>query len=318
MKTLILRIIDFIMSPLTYFVSKYFKFVRFKGVSRMIFSRAIFRRVGVFPITNHYYDPMPDVMKLKLLNKPDFNLSINIDYKKIFSFIEKFKYVSEVQNINFDNLLNDNQETKFPFFLPQEAELYYLFIRNLKPKKIIEIGSGFSTKVALLALKANQLENPQQNNELICIEPYENKWLEKTSAKIIREKVEECTIDLFKELNENDILFIDSSHQIKPEGDILYIYLQILPNLNSGVFINIHDIFYPRNYPSKWIVDAHSFWNEQYLLEAFLSYNEKFEIILPQNHLFKDYEEKMKEFFITANLYSEYNRDACSFWIRKR
>lgn len=318
MKAFILKIIDLLTAPFTYLAAKFFGFIRHKGVSRMVVSRAIFRRTGVFPVTNHYYDPLPDVTSLKYLDEPKFNSSITIDYEKIFSMVENLKYKKETSNINYDIILNDGGKFKFPFFLPQEAELYYLFIRNFKPTRIIEIGAGFSTKIALLALQANQNENPNDYSELICIEPFENEWLEKTSANIIRKKVEDCELRLFTELNANDILFIDSSHQIKPEGDVLFIYLQILPQLRSGVIIHIHDIFYPRDYPPRLIIDAHSFWNEQYLLEAFLSYNNEFEVIFPQNHLFRDYENKMKEIFYTANSYSEYNKDACSFWIKKK
>jgi len=76
-------------------------------------------------------------------------------------------------------------------------------------------------------------------------------------------------------------LFIDSSHIIRPQGDVLFEYLEILPILNAGVFVHIHDIFTPKDYLSEWILDGKVFWNEQYLLEAFLSFNTCFKIMGP-------------------------------------
>jgi hypothetical protein len=136
--------------------------------------------------------------------------------------------------------------------------------------------------------------------------------------EVIREKIENCNPSLFSELSANDILFIDSSHQIKPEGDVLYEYHRVIPALNSGVYVQIHDIFYPRDYPAKWLVDAHSFWNEQYLLESFLMFNEKYEIMIPQNHLMQDYSQDMLNLLTTPNLFGEFNQSACSFWFKRK
>ena len=83
----------------------------------------------------------------------------------------------------------------------------------------------------------------------------------------------------------NDILFIDSSHMIRPQGDVLFEFLEILPVLKPGVLVHIHDIFSPRDYPKEWVVDKHCMWNEQYLLEAFLSFNSQFRILGAVNFL---------------------------------
>lgn len=317
-KNTAIRLIDLIMSPFTYLAAKYFAFVRQKGFVRMPLSRSIFRKVGVVPVTNHYYEPLPNVLELRALDDKQFNPAINMNLDNIFEFLTALDYKEEIQNINFDALLNDGRPERFQFFLPQEAELYYLLIRNLKPRTVLEIGSGFSSKVAHLAIQKNNQERPDLAGKLVCIEPYENQWLEAMGVEVIRQKVEDCDLSLFANLNENDILFIDSSHQIKPEGDVLHEYLRVLPVLKSGVHIQVHDIFYPRNYPAKWIVDSHSFWNEQYLLESFLMFNSQFEIIVPQNHLMRDFPELMQKKFTTSNLFSEFNNSACSFWFKRK
>ena len=119
------------------------------------------------------------------------------------------------------------------------------------------------------------MENENYSCEHVCIEPYEIEWLEKLNVKVIRELVENTDTTVFSTLDKNDILFIDSSHIIRPQGDVLFEYLEILPVLKSGVFVHIHDIFTPEDYPDDWVNNA-SFWNEQYLLEAFLSFNNEF------------------------------------------
>jgi predicted O-methyltransferase YrrM len=306
------------MSPFAFVAAKYFYFIRTKGVARMPMSRSIFRKVGMFPVINHYYEPLPNVLELKSLDEAKPNSHISMNIPDILNFISDLKYKDEITQIDFESLLNDGRPERFQFFLPQEAELYYLLIRNLKPKTVLEVGSGFSSKVAHLAIQKNKNEQSDYSGKLICIEPFENQWLEKMGIEVIREKIEDCKPDLFSSLKANDILFIDSSHQIRPEGDVLHEYHRVIPALNSGVFVQIHDIFYPRNYPAKWLVDAHSFWNEQYLLESFLMFNDKYEIMVPQNHLMRDYAKDMTNLLTTPNLYEEFNQSACSFWFQRK
>ncbi|HAX18069.1 MAG TPA: hypothetical protein DCY00_05695, partial [Actinobacteria bacterium] len=99
----------------------------------------------------------------------------------------------------------------------------------------------------------------------------------------------------FKKLDCNDILFIDSSHMIRPQGDVLYEYLELLPDLNNGVIVHIHDIFSPKDYPEEWVIGDVRFWNEQYLLEAFLTSNSRWKIIGALNFLHHNYYELLIE-----------------------
>ena len=138
-------------------------------------------------------------------------------------------------------------------------------------------------------------------------------WLEQTGAEVIRKKVQELDHSLFSTLNENDILFIDSSHIIRPDGDVLYEYLEALPLLKSGVIVHIHDIYTPYDYPienyEKYIV----FINEQYLLEAFLTQNKNFRILGALNYLKNDF---TAAFSARFPIFAEHgNRDPRSFWI---
>ena len=96
-------------------------------------------------------------------------------------------------------------------------------------------------------------------------------------------------------LQEGDLLFIDSSHIIRPQGDVLFEYLTILPVLATGVNVHIHDIFSPRDYPDVWIRDSVLMWNEQYLVEAFMSHSSTFQVVAALNQLKHEYFEELSQ-----------------------
>jgi hypothetical protein len=209
-----------------------------------------------------------------------------------------------LNSFNFENELaiipeNYVSDTKFHYnngsFEGGDAEYLYSLIRVKKPRRIIEIGSGHSTKIAKLAIEKNATLCSDYSCDHICIEPYEMVWLEKIGVEVIRKKVENLEISFFSQLQMNDILFIDSSHMIRPQGDVLFEYLELIPTLKKGVIVHIHDIFSPRDYPEEWIIKENRFWNEQYLLEAFLSCNVEWEIIGALNYLKKNYFGLLKE-----------------------
>jgi hypothetical protein len=207
----------------------------------------------------------------------------------------------------------------FEFYLNNEAfdsgdaEYWYQLIRLLKPRRIFEIGSGYSTRMAIRAIRKNESEDPEYSCKHICIEPYEMPWLEQSGAKVIRRRVEDLDVEFFSELEANDFLFIDSSHVIRPQGDVLFEYLELLPTLQRGVVVHLHDIFSPRNYLNQWLEAEVKFWNEQYLLEAFLTQNPNWKVIGALNFLHHHHYEALKKIapFLTPD------REPVSFYIRK-
>ncbi|UTW14254.1 class I SAM-dependent methyltransferase [Marinobacterium rhizophilum] len=194
-----------------------------------------------------------------------------------------------------------------------DAEYLYQIIRYIKPSRVYEIGSGNSTLMVAKAILKNIQDNPEYNCKHLCIEPYEMPWLEDAGVEVVRDKVENLSPSFFSDLAENDILFIDSSHIIRPQGDVLFEYLELLPTLGRGVIVHVHDVFSPRNYPSNWMEGEIKFWNEQYLLEVFLSHNNSWKVIGALNYLHHHYYGELK----LVAPFLEPEREPGSFYIKK-
>jgi hypothetical protein len=284
--------LDYILIPIVFISSIVFREIRKIGINLFPRSKRIMLNKGVFPIIDHYYEPLFDSKHLyKDLNKERNLPGINLNIEDQLSLLKSFNFQSEFKNIPNqhinDSIFNFNNNS----FDSGDAQYWYSLIRLKKPRNIIEIGSGNSTKMARLAIEFNNKEDSNYECNHICIEPYEMPWLENIGVKVLREKVENLDLSFFEILNENDILFIDSSHMIRPQGDVLFEFLELIPSLKSGVIIHVHDIFSPRDYPKEWVVDFVRLWNEQYLLEAFLNYNNSYKIIGALNLLYNNHNE---------------------------
>jgi hypothetical protein len=306
--------VDILLVPFIYPAAWLFKLVRRIGMRRMPQCKNVLLGVGVFPIHSHYYDPQfdhrnpnPDFFQDRNLKGIDWNVSEQLEVLSEMAFSDELAGVPRKATSDLEFYL-DNAS-----FESGDAEYWYQIIRTYRPKRIIEVGSGSSTLLAIDAIKKNCSEDPSYNCDHSCIEPYEAPWLEKTGVSLVREKVEDLDLSFFAQLQENDILFIDSSHIIRPQGDVLFEYLEIFPSLAIGVIVHVHDIFSPKNYPSTWLQDDVRFWNEQYLLEAFLSCNSSWKIIGSLNYLHHNYYEKLKSVarFLTPE------QEPGSFYIQK-
>lgn len=303
---------DILLLPLTWIYLPLVKKMRQHGVEYFPLHVKSFEQLGVFPIRDHYYDPR--FVYDKNFN-PTAERGLQIDFKvpAQLELLNNLKYTDELAAFPAKG---DVKVPKFFYenlsFSYGDAEMYYLFIRNLKPKRIIEIGSGNSTLIAVEAIRKNKQEG--FNTRMTCIEPYEFTWLESIpEVTILRQKVEEVSLDFFADLNEGDFLFIDSSHIIRPGNDVLFEYLNLLPVLKKGVIIHIHDIFSPNHYLAEWLVNFKRFWNEQYLLEAYLYYNNAFEIKMALNLLKNQHYDALKKVCpgISATT------TPASFWLQK-
>jgi hypothetical protein len=266
MKKSLFRIIEFVGLPFTILSSVWMKILVVGKPKNSFWAQRIFNTFSFMPINDQYYQPlvMPEKHLTQPLNKERNLPGIDLNLSKQLNLVEKFNYKSELLEIPFENKAGKAGYYYFNnhSFASGDAEILYNMVRFYKPGKIFEIGSGYSTLVVRKAIDKNLAENAQYTCDHQCIEPYEQPWLEETGAKVIREKVENVKLEKFSELEENDILFIDSSHIIRPQGDVLFEFLEILPTLKPGVIIHVHDIFTPRDYPSEWIFKERHLWNE--------------------------------------------------------
>jgi hypothetical protein len=251
----------------------------------------------------HYYEPLPDfrsitteqITRRRSYPEIDFNWPAQLDL-----VTELAQYRDELEDISFDF---DNV-----FFSGFDAAVYYGLIRHLQPQRVIEIGGGYSTQIADKAIARNG------RGRLTCIEPYpEARLLEANlNVELIEKRVEQIDVDFFSCIEAGDILFIDSSHAVKFGSDVCYEFLEVLPRLKPGVWIHVHDIFFPHDYPAEWLLNRRLALNEQYLLEAFLAFNNSFAPQLASYWLCLDHSD------VAARLWSNVgSMVASSFWMKR-
>ena len=280
---------------------------------------------GYHFLPKHYYLPIPDDTDDldNFWGVPSQLKGIDMNPLGALELLEKIAppYLAEFRELfSMDSTGNDEEfHLNNGSYMAVDAHIYYLFIRHYKPKNIIEIGNGNSTKLAVAAGQVNQREFGKSPH-LTSIDPYPSPIFKdgyKGLNKLIVKKVQDTPLSYYESLESGDILFIDSSHVIRSGNDVHYEFLEILPRLKSGVLIHIHDISLPMPYP-KVYYDTHFYWNEQYLLQAFLAFNDSFEVIWPGNFMMVNYPEKMLEIFPEfAHLRQRFPQcEPTAFWIR--
>ncbi|CDO88362.1 hypothetical protein AWC29_20285 [Mycobacterium triplex] len=309
-------LIDFALVPVTAAATFALRVIRQTGFGRMPLTLRVFRKVGIYPLLDHYYEPLFNPAHLrKPLSEDRELLGIDWNVDEQLHLLKKFHFNDELTRFPLDQQTDHEFFYRNGFFESGDAEYLYNIIRLFKPRRIFEIGSGRSTLMAASALQANRDEDPGYQCEHLCIEPYEVGWLEQLGVHVVRKPVELIDTSLFGQLEADDILFIDSSHMIRPQGDVLFEYFEILPILKSGVLIHIHDIFSPKDYLDEWIQSG-CFWNEQYLLEAFLSYNSEFKIIGALNFLKHHHPAELTAACPVLREQLD-SREPGSFWLRR-
>jgi len=280
--------------------------------------------LGVHITPVHFYEPIPDTRELsqrKILWEKDSELigvDMNVDHqlmlvRKVFPpFGEEYAFPREQPHVPFDYYLGNQT------FGPVDAEVAHSMVRHFLPKKIIEIGSGQSTYLLARACRLNK-EKSGVETSLFAIDPYPEDTVFKGFPGLSgyrREKVENIELDFFFQLDAGDILFIDSSHVVRTGGDVNYLFLEVLPRLNPGVIVHVHDIYLPSEYPPVWVFESHHFFSEQYLLQAFLTYNYGYEVLWCGSYMHLHYSQELKAAFPSYDNRQPFR--PISFWMRKR
>lgn len=207
-------------------------------------------------------------------------------------------------------------------YMAVDAHVYYCLVRHLKPKRIIEIGAGQSTRVALDALETNRDQDGAAGT-ITAIEPFPGPALKQLvdagRITLIEAKVQDVGLELFDSLESGDLLFIDSTHVLREGNDVQFEYLELLPRLPDGVYVHVHDISLPRRYPKVYF-DQGLYWNGQYLLQAFLAFNSRFDVIWAGNYLLLRNPGQMHDAFpeIAAMREKYPLSEPSAFWMRTR
>jgi hypothetical protein len=166
-----------------------------------------------------------------------------------------------------------------------DCRTLFVLLREWQPRKIVEIGSGFTT--LLFADVNSRFQGGAA--EFICVEPYPRPFLKKGIpgvTQLLEQKVQDVPLEIFARLGAGDILFIDSSHVAKTGSDVVYLFSEILPRLEKGVRVHVHDIFLPRDYPRDWVITENRSWNEQYMLRALLTFSSAFRVTFGCSYAF--------------------------------
>jgi predicted O-methyltransferase YrrM len=194
---------------------------------------------------------------------------------------------------------------------PADAAIYRGMLTELLPERVIEVGSGYSTAVALDEADINP---DLAELEVTCIEPFPERLLklikdtDHERVNLIREAVQDVDLKIYEQLEPRDILFIDSTHVVKPGSDVVWLLLHVLPRLSPGVVVHVHDVFWPFGYPAEWLKQRRD-WTEAYLVHAFLVGNARWEIVFFSSWLWDFHPE-----LIPAQLAGD---QPGSLWLRK-
>lgn len=276
-----------------------------RTLKRSIFDMAEkFLGIHITPV--HFYSPIPSSSEISsedyLINHPCVGLDFNLDMQ--------LNQLNEV----FPKYINEYEPQVNSGLAKVDALVLYSIIRSKKPKLMIEIGSGQSTKIALAALEKNLSEG--NDYKFIAIEPYPQPYLkDMTNDKfhLIIKKVQQVEVEVF---NDADILFIDSSHVSKIGSDVNYEMLNILPTLKVGALIHWHDIMIPGEYPKTWVEEEKIFWNESYMVHTFMMFNKSFRIIWGAKYFQINHPDKLKEVFPLFSP-SDPQQQLSSFWVER-
>lgn len=282
--------------------------------------------LGCLPMKVHFYSPVPDIKEID--KRGVFELRSNlsgIDFQPehqlemLSSLGRKFgDECSWPLERTGDEGVFYQKNNSFSFGC---AATLHCMIRNFKPSRIFEIGSGNSSLIISSALEKNRIEGVSSDYSII--DPYPNAYISNGNLlgvnNLITKKVELSDIHRFETLQENDILFIDSGHTVKIGSDVNFLILEVLPLLQQGVIVHFHDINLPFAPPKTYYTNPafRMFWTEEFLLQAFLCCNNDFEILLAMNWLQTEHMETFCSAFPGFDLANNWANSG-SFWIRRK
>ena len=244
----------------------------------------LFQRIGITVSPNHYYWPVPDFRELEARKWPaeeapvGFDLAVDRQLDFLQTVVPQYQSEWASDSAPFFSV---GYNYSNGFFETVDAEIAYCLVRHYKPRRIVEVGGGYSSRVMAAALDLN-LKQDGVRGELITIDPFPDRFPKNALSDrvhLIPQTIQNVDLDVFLSLQSGDFLFLDSSHVVGIGSDVVREYLEIVPRVAAGVLIHAHDIFIPSDYPREAVLHNLAFWSEQYLLQALLMFNPKFEVL---------------------------------------
>jgi predicted O-methyltransferase YrrM len=256
-------------------------------------------RFGIHVLPVHYYSPVANILELAR-TKPVWarkselpGVAANLDEQ-----VENLRAICLPYQKEYlgNNIYHEGAKSLRHAYGYIEAEALHGVIRHYRPRRVIEVGGGLSTYCLLKALRMNE-EEGAGSWSMVSIEPYPSAGLRALEGtKLITEPVQRVPLELFADLGENDFLFIDSSHAMKPGSDVNHLILEVLPRLRPGVLVHFHDIHLPYDYPRD-VLENFLHFNETSLLHAFLIFNNRIKIIFCMSQLHYERQDVLREVF---------------------
>jgi hypothetical protein len=280
-----------------------------------LLARRVVAALGFELIYISYDSPVPDLNSLErgIFGRPSPMRGVEFDVERQLQLLEDelAGYCRE-----FAPPLTEGDAGGGCFYLRNgtyesvDAELLYAMVRRFKPRRVLELGSGYSTLIIREALARDVAASV--DGVLRTYDPYRSDLIP-PEARVTPLPVQEIPEAVFQELEAGDLLFVDTSHTVKLGGDVNRIVLDLLPLLAPGVIVHFHDIFLPYPYSRAHLEDAH-FWTEQYLLQAFLSGNDSWEVLIGAHAIARAQPQRLA--LAIPSFAQGVNPGA--FWIRRR
>ena len=270
--------------------------------------------VGYQVYPRSYTSPLPlkEETDLAALQRKRFLPGIELNQQHALALVDRIApYVGELASTPYER--RDGEPFWFAnsWFNDFDAATLYALLRHVAPKRYVELGCGFSSIMSSRALARNgQGGSPC---DALYADPHPRldvvDLLE--GARFVRKRVQDLPLDVFTGLDAGDVLFVDTSHVVKTQSDVVHTLVTVLPMLTPGVWVHFHDVFTPYDYPVKWVTNPLFSNNEQYAVEALLTGGDRFIVELPLYFLWREHPADMERFFPRGKLQPQ------GLWIRQ-
>jgi hypothetical protein len=276
----------------------------------------VLERIGLQVVLKSFYSPIPDLAALpdSTWERRSDLAGIDLDLDAQLAFLQRLREPLAEFSPPASSDGPDEYASGNPSYPLVDAAVLHAIVRGVKPKRILELGSGHSSLAAAAAAAANEREGSPVDYRAYDPYPKVARVGLPGLTELSRTPAEQLPPERFAELVDGDLLIVDTTHTVKTGGDVNHIVLDVLPLLRSGVLVHFHDVFLPWEYPRTWAEDYGLYWAEQYLLQAFLSLNEQFEVACALYALSRERPEQLRE------LVPGWRDDSVpgAFWIRRR